>query len=274
MVKVLKASGEYEEFSEEKVQFSLQRAGVDGETQEAILERLKGKLFDGISTKEIYSLVFGWLDEKNPHLASRYNLKKAIMELGPSGYPFERFIAGILTNHGYQTVINQEIQGKCVSHEIDVIAKKENKLFMIECKFHNKAGTKTNVKKALYVYARFLDIKDSLVNVFGKEQKADKAWLVTNTKLTSKATTYSQCVNLKAISWNYPQNFSLRFLIEKSSLHPLTCLASLSQQEKQRVLEQGIVFCREFVESEKINFLIPKNKVEQVRQEARFVCRL
>ena len=274
MVKVLKASGEYEEFSEEKVRSSLQRAGVDEKTRDAIIERLKDKLFDGISTKEIYSLVFGWLKEKIPHLASRYNLKKAIMELGPSGYPFERFVAGILSQNGYQTVINQEIQGQCVSHETDVIAKKENKLFMIECKFHNKAGTKTNVKKALYIYARFLDVKNSTIDTFGKQSKIDEAWLVTNTKLTSRAVTYCRCVNLKAISWNYPPGESLRDLVEKSNLHPLTCLASLSQQEKQRVLEQGSVFCREFVESEKINFLIPKNKVEQVRQEARFVCRL
>jgi len=274
MIKVLKASGQYEEFSEEKVRSSLQRAGVGKEIQDTIVQRLKGELFDGITTKEVYSLVFGWLKEKKPYLASRYNLKRAIMELGPSGYPFERFVAGILAQNGYQTVINQEIQGKCVSHEIDVIVERENKLSMIECKFHNKAGTKTNVKKALYVYARFLDVKESLINVFGEESKIDEGWLVTNTKLTSRAITYCKCVGLKAIGWDYPSDFSLRSLIENSNLHPLTCLASLSQQEKQRILEQGTVFCREFVESEKLNFLVPKNKVEEVKEEARFVCRL
>jgi len=76
MIKVLKASGQYEEFSEEKVRSSLQRAGVGKEIQDTIVQRLKGELFDGITTKEVYSLVFGWLKEKKPYLASRYNLKR------------------------------------------------------------------------------------------------------------------------------------------------------------------------------------------------------
>lgn len=273
-IKVLKASGEYEAFSEEKVRSSLQRAGVDERTREEIFERLKNKLYDGIPTKEIYALVFAFLREKKAHLASRYNLKQAIMELGPSGYPFERFFAGVLGSLGYQTEVNREIEGKCVGHEVDVVALKEDKVSMIECKFHSKAGTKTNVKKSLYVYARFLDLKEQEFNVFGKRKKLDEAWLVTNTKLTSRAITYCRCVGLKAIGWDYPREFSLRLLVEQSNLHPLTCLNSLSSQEKQRILEQGIVFCRELGESEKINFLVPKNKVEQVRQEARSVCRL
>ena len=274
MVKVIKASGEYEEFSEEKVRSSLQRAGVDQETQDMIVQRLKEKLFKGITTKELYSLVFGWLKNKELHLASRYNLKRAIMDLGPSGYPFEKFVSGILSQNDYQTVINQEIQGKCISHEVDVIALKDEKLAMIECKFHSRAGTKTNVKKALYTYARFLDVRESGIIVFGKKRNFAEAWLTTNTKLTSRAITYCQCMQMKAIGWNYPENFSLRSLVEKSNLHPLTCLVSLSHQEKQQFLGQGIVFCRDLVENEKTNFLLSKNKIKEIKQEARSVSRL
>ena len=274
MIKVLKASGEYEEFSEEKVRSSLQRAGVDKETQDNILWRLKEKLFKGITTKEIYSLVFGWLKDKKSHLASRYNLKQAIMNLGPSGYPFERFMAGILSQNGYQTIINQEIQGKCISHEVDVVALKDEKLAMVECKFHSRVGTKTNVKKALYTYARFLDIQEIEISIFGKKRNFAEAWLATNTKLTSRAITYCQCMKMKAIGWNYPEGFSLRSLVEKTNFHPLTCLVSLSHQEKQQLLGKGIVFCRDLVESEKTNLLLSKNKIKEVKQEARSVSRL
>ncbi len=272
-MKVLKASGEYEEFSPEKVQASLKRAGVDEKTREAILKRLKTKLFDGISTKEIYSLVFGWLKEKKAPLASRYNLKRAIMELGPSGYPFEHFVAGVLANNGYQTLVGREVKGRCVTHEIDVFAQKNGRLSMIECKFHHKPGVKTNVKTALYVYARFLDIKDSLVLVFGQKRKIDKAWLVTNTKLTTRAIAYCQCVGLRAVGWDFPSSFGLRALVEKSNLHPLTCLSSLSNQEKQRFLAEGIVFCRDLIRSDKLKFFVPQKKIGQVRKEASFISR-
>ena len=256
MIKVLKASGEYETYDEKKVRNSLKRAGASHKLIDETINNLRSKLYDRIPASKIYTYVFKALRKSKSHVASKYNLKRAIMEFGPSGYPFEKFMAGVLQAYGYKTTLNQPIKGKCINHEIDVIAKKNNKNFIIECKFHNHPGTKTDVKVTLYVYARFLDIKSSNFH---------QAWLITNTKLTSNAKKYANCVGLKVISWDYPAGFSLRFLIEKSSLHPITCLNSLSRNEKEKLLEQNCVFCRDLVE-EKI-YILPRDRLKKAKSE-------
>lgn len=248
MIKVLKASGELEPFSEEKVRSSLQRARAESQTIEKIVAHVKNELYEGISTQKIYSHIFDLLRKEKSNLVSRYNLKEAIMELGPTGFPFEKFVAGILAAYNYVVEVGKIVEGKCVSHEIDIIAQKENEHFMIECKFHNRPGTKTDVKAALYVYARFLDVQNAWLATPGHRQKFHQAWLVTNTKVTSEAIDYTRCVGLKLISWDYPPEGSLRFLIEKSGLHPLTALESLSPSEKRRLLAQGIVFQKDLPE--------------------------
>lgn len=230
-VNVTKASGEMEPFSEDKVRFSLQRAGANQDLIAKILSHIKGELYDGIPTQKIYTHIFDLLKHEKTPLLSRYNLKEAIMQLGPTGFPFERFVAGILAVNDYKVEVDKIVEGKCVAHEIDVAAQKDGKSFMIECKYHNRPGTKTDVKVALYVWARFLDVQSTF----------NQGWLVTNTKATIEACDYARCVGLKLISWDWPAGESLRDLIEKSELHPVTSLG-LSYSDKQKLLAKGIVF--------------------------------
>ena len=213
-IKVKKASGEYQFFSEEKIRSSLARAGADRDLIDQVLIHLGSKLYQGITTKKIYEEVYSLLEELQHPLYSRYNLKEAIMSLGPSGYPFERFFAGLLDSQGYQTELNQVVEGHCVSHETDVLASKNNQYFFIECKYHNRRGTKTEIKSALYTYARFLDLTESQVMIKGKKGKASQAWLVTNTKVTNDVKKYAGCIGLKIVSWDYPATFNVRGLIE------------------------------------------------------------
>ena len=271
-VNIRKVSGELEPFSEEKVRSSLTRARIDKGVQDEIIRRLSSRLYEGITTRKIYSLVYGWLKDDKPYLASRYNLKRAVMSLGPTGYPFEKFIAGVLICCGFQATVSTIVKGRCIDHEVDVLAQKDEKRYMIECKFHNRQGIKTNVKVALYVDARFLDIKDTPINFFGKKT-VSQALLATNTKLTSQAIAYCRCKEMQMISWNYPQRFSLRELIEKEGLHPITCLSSLSRKEKQSLLNEGFVFCHDLVEGKKWFSLVARNKLEEVKEEARLVVK-
>lgn len=241
-MKVRKASGRLEDFSGEKVKNSLLRAGANHELANKILAHLEGELFDGITTREIYSHVFSLLKKWESPLASKYNLKAAIMQLGPAGYPFEQFVASILHHLGYEVEVGQIVKGKCVAHEVDIIARKDGEYSFIETKFHNKAGTKSDIKTALYVWARFLDVS-------GQDAKFKKGWLVTNTKATTQAIEYANCVRLKIVSWDYPEEGSLRYLIEKSKLHPITCLRTLKEREKKGLLNNGIVFCKDLVKT-------------------------
>jgi len=258
-IQVKKASGEIEAFSEAKVRSSLKRAGAKPKVINQVLAQLIGKLHDGITTKEIYRQVFDLLNQYQAGQGYRYSLKGALMQLGPSGYPFEKFIARLLTHLGYQTQTQVIVTGKCIDHEIDVVATKDQQKFMIECKYHNRSGTKSRSKDALYTQARFNDLADHFT----------QPWLVTNTKLTTSAIKYGQCQNMKLIAWRYPQKGSLEQLIETNNLHPLTCLTFLNHQDRQLLYQNGLVLCQDFAQTDdqKLSSLgLSSKAISQIRQ--------
>lgn len=243
-INVIKATGVIEPFSEEKVISSLKRAGAPEILAKQIVTQIIPHLYQNIPSFEIYNLVMETLKKEQKLLAERYNLKQAIMELGPTGYPFEKFMAAVLKEGGFENVItNKTVLGKCVSHEIDIVAERKKKTFMIECKFHNQPGARTDIKVALYTYARFLDVQ---------KRGFDNAWLITNTKVTQDVKAYCLCMGMEVTSWDYPDSQSLRKMIDKSMLHPVTAIASLSVEEKQSLLDRGIVFCRDYESCSKI----------------------
>ena len=49
---------------------------------------------------------------------------------------------------------------------------------------------------------------------------------------------------MKIIGWNYPIGGGLKDMIEKSGLHPITSLNSLSVHDKKTLLEKNIVLCK------------------------------
>lgn len=276
MIQVKKASGQIEPFSEEKVMLSLRRAGIDQDMAKIILSQLERKLYNGIPTYKIYSDIFNYLKKENPVFLGKFNLKKAIMELGPSGYPFEKFIGALLKHYGYTVQTGVNVFGRCVNHEVDVVAEKENQHFMIECKFHNQPGGCSDVKVALYVKARFDDIAAVWKEKTGHQEKFHQAWLVTNTRLTSDAIQYGECVGMKLIGWNYPTKGSLRDLIEDSGLHPITCLTSLSSAQKQLLLSHDIVLCKDLlnIRSNILTYInLSVDQMEKLKDEVEQLCR-
>lgn len=253
---VLKTTGQKEPFDEQKVLTSIQRAHLPKSLHQLVLNHIKSKLYEGIPSTEIYNLILEFLgSSEHPFSRSKYSLKEAIMNLGPTGYPFEDFFASILQSFGYNTQVRQIIRGKCISHEIDIIAQKDNHKYMIEAKFHNNIGTVSEVHVALYTNARFLDIKDN--NGF------NEGWLVTNTKITAEANAYAQCSNLKIISWDKPEGTSLRDLIEQSRLHPITILNSISHAHKILLLEKHTVMCKDIYKNPSLLDILPLNTEEK-----------
>lgn len=269
MINVLKASGEKELFDENKLRESIKRAGIPKGLQGLVEQHVKNKLYNNIPTSEIYKHITEFLETSEmPYSKSKYSLKQAIMTLGPSGYPFEDFVSEILKIQKYETQIRKIIVGKSINHEIDIIAKKNKIKLMIECKFHNRLGTKTDVQVALYTKARFDDVKE--LNNFSQ------AWIVTNTKVTKDVVDYTLFYDLKAISWNYPEKNSLRDLIENYYLFPITVLSSLSQSHKEKLLEKHIVLCKDLYEKQinldLLNF--SKEKKQKVLEELEFVLNI
>lgn len=93
---ITKASGERTLFLPNKLKLSLHRAGANDETIDAIMSEMESRVYEGIPTTEIYKIAFSLLKNKSRPAPGRYKLKRAIMELGPSGFPFEKYIAAIL----------------------------------------------------------------------------------------------------------------------------------------------------------------------------------
>ena len=183
-IDIIKSSGDKVKFSLDKLKTSLKRTGADLKTVNQIVDRVRDELYQGISTKEIYNRAFSLLKKKKSYLASKYKLKKAIYELGPTGFPFERFIGAILKYSGYKTEIGVVLQGQCVTHEVDVIAHKNGETSVIECKFHNEEGLNCNVKIPLYINSRYNDIKEFWKSHSKNKNTLTNGWVVTNTRFT------------------------------------------------------------------------------------------
>jgi len=273
---IIKANGEKAPFQIEKLINSLKRAGANKVIIRQIVHNIERVVYDGMTTKKIYQMAFRMLKGKARVSASRYKLKKAIMELGPSGFPFERFIGKILNQEGYQAEVGVIVQGHCVQHEVDVAALKDNKHYMIECKFHSDQGRFCNVKIPLYIQSRFIDVEKQWKKQPGHQTKFHQGWLYTNTRFTTDAIQYGTCAGLGLVSWDYPKHNSLKERIDKSGLHPLTSLTSITRAEKSKLLERDIVLCKEISDNPKLleEVGIPKTRHKKILADSRELCSL
>jgi hypothetical protein len=242
---VTKASGTEDVYSEEKLRHSLSRSGVGEKLINEIISEVSPRLFNGIPTREIYRLAFDILRKRSSSHAGRYNLKRAIMALGPSGFPFENYIAAIFKWQGYTIQMKKILEGVCVSHEIDVLAENERHVLLIECKYHNSPGIFSDVKVPLYIQSRYRDVLGNWNK--NSPKKPLEGWVVTNTKFSSDALRYGICAGLKLLGWNFPVKKSLSNLVDESGLYPITCLNTLTNKEKELILNSGIVLCKELI---------------------------
>jgi len=267
-IHVIKRNGESEPFSEEKVLHSMRRVGVPEDLQLEVVKHIREKVTGNeISTDEIFRHILEFLEPRDRKSSLRFNLRQSIFELGPTGYPFEQYLARIFRDEGYTVEVGVMMQGDCVTHEIDLLIMKDKTRQIVEAKFHNSHATKTDVQTALYTYARFLDVK--------QKNDIDNVWLITNTKLTQDAISYTQCKGMPAIAWNYPNEGNLQDFVEKPSMYPVTILNSLTDKEKQHLVEKDIVLCRDLLEkkdTELVDVLINKENLSRAREDANIIC--
>ncbi|MGJ1446995.1 restriction endonuclease [Sphingobacterium spiritivorum] len=243
-INITKASGHKAPFNKGKLKQSLLRSGANSELADEIVSEVMEMLVEGMSTRKIYKTALRLLRNTSRPMAARYNLKRAIMELGPSGFPFEQFVGVLLNQQGYRTQVGVIVRGHCVNHEVDVIAEKDNHHFMIECKFHNRQGYICDVKIPLYIQSRFLDVENTWKKIDGHAEKFHQGWVVTNTRFSEDAAQYGRCMNMNLVGWDYPGNNGLKDWIDSSGLHPVTCLTTLTHREKQELLDKKIVLCK------------------------------
>jgi Holliday junction resolvase-like predicted endonuclease len=246
---IKKNSIDVEPFSTQKLEHSLQRSGASKEDIENIISKIQPEIYDGISSNEIYKKAFAYLKKTNRTSASRYSLKRAIFELGPTGYPFERLVGALLREKGYETKVSVILNGECVTHEIDVLAEKEGNVYAIECKFHSDSKVFSNVKIPLYINSRFLDIQKQWNTNPKNTTHLKQGWLVTNTRFTIDAINYAKCVGLTLLSWDYPLNNGIKDNIDSFDLYPITTLINLSKDEKTTLISKDIILVKELYEN-------------------------
>ncbi len=273
---IKKASGALVPFSDDKLKRSLHKAGADESSIATIISEIKKELHPGISTKRIYRLALSLLKKDSGFIAARYRLKKAIMELGPSGFPFEKFIAGILRHQGYTVKVGEIVIGKCVQHEIDIIAEKEDHRFMIECKYHNQQGIFCDVKIPLYIQARFKDVESQWGKIPGSVTTFHQGWVVTNTRFSPDAIQYGTCAGLFLLGWDHPYKQGLKEQIDSMGLYPITCLATLTKYEKKQLLDSKIVLCKELAGSEQMlkSLGMNRTRISCILNEAEQLCNI
>lgn len=268
---IVKASGQREPFNEEKIRESLRRIDLGEYDIDRIVSRVKQKIKPGITSDQVLKMVLSMLQDKGLNYSARYNLKRAMIDLGPTGYPFEIFFSKILQEYGYDTEVGQIVRGHCANQEIDIIAVKDNKRYMVECKFHHTFGVKSDLKVALYTYARFLDVKEAWERKETSSDRIHQAMLVTNTKCSIDAIRFAECRGVKIICWKYPQKENLENLIDSKGLYPITVLPSLNKRAKNALFKEGVILARDLIGLDYGKIDLPKDKIVQLQDEASLI---
>jgi len=273
---VIKNSGEKEEFKPEKIMRTCIAAGASKKVADKIIKIISKKIYNGITTKKLLKMVIDLLEkEKYQHVAARYDSKNSILRLGPSGYPFEKFFAKLLAEYGYEVKVGTLVFGASIEHEIDILAEKDKKMHMIECKYHNALGIYTPVRDVLYTYARFLDLQEGFK--MKRCEKMDAVWVASNTKFSSDSILYAKHNGIKLTSWKYPKKESIKDLLVRKRLYPITVLRTIKKLELRNLIDANIIFCKDLSKGDvnKLEALtrIPKNRLMLLVEEARNIVR-
>ena len=258
-VNVTKYDGTKQAFNREKIIRTATRMGATRQAAEQIVDEIEHKAYDGMTTRKILQMLYTRLKKHRPTLKHQIDLRRALSLLN-SAPDFEQYIQQLLREHGYQVTPNQIIQGKCVQHEVDAIATKNNRTCFVEVKHHIKYHTPTGLDIPRIARAVLEDITEG--HQLGQNNhKIDYAMIVCNTKLSDYAKQYSDCRKISHIGWSSPQNQDLQTMIETKKLYPITILRGLNTQTRNRLTSNGI----------KHKTGIHKNKLEPILEAARAI---
>ncbi len=266
MLHVTKADGRRQIFEKEKIARTCIRMGASNEEARNIADKIEEKLKDGTETKKILQMIFSELENYRPEVKHIIDLREAISLLR-SKPDFEKFVGAILKSQGYQVQMNQIVAGKCVDHEIDVIANNSSEIIYVEVKHHLQHHTFTGLDVFLEANSTFEDLCEGYLR--GKNKiKFTRAVVVSNTKISDHAWRYSRCRGIDNIGWKSPPGDSLEDMIERNKLYPITLLKNLDRNEEEKLGDAEIILLRQLVEKDESEICsltkIPKTRIAKL----------
>lgn len=270
-IQIKKQSGEIVSFDKNSLHRSLINSGTNLEDANQICDKITNEIYNGISTKELYEKAFGLLKNLKSSVAARYSLKRALQDLGPEGFFFEKWVAKIFEVQGYDTITSQTLTGKStINHEVDVIISNKTEDIVCECKFRNDIDAKISVTTPMYFLSRFIDLKDNSFTFFNRPFKPQKGYLITNAFFTTDSIAFAECYDISLISWNYPEDKSIKRLTDYHGLYPITCLTTLTKKEEQILLSKNCILVRELVKNPVLldHFKFSAERKELILKEA------
>jgi hypothetical protein len=127
----------------------------------------------------------------------------------------------------------------------------------------------------LYIQSRFVDINTYYNHINGHKALFQEGWVYTNTRFSSDAIEYGNCMGLKLVSWDYPNGSNLIDKIEQFKLYPITTLVILSKNDKIKLLESGVVLCKELCSNPDLLYEahIDKKKHSQILTNCHEICK-
>ena len=272
-ITVIKSSGEKQALDLDKIRRTVLRSGAPVDIAERVASEVQKRAYDGIPTHELFSLVRVLLQREYPAAARRYNLRDAIIKLGPAGFEFEKYIAGLLSAYGYDAELPPILEGICVSHEVDISIEKNGRTAMIEAKFRHEPGVFINIKDTMATWMRFLDISEAAR--VGRAPHFDECWIVTNSRFSHDSISFGHCKNMVMLSWDHPHERPLPRWIDEVGLYPITILEKVDRETFPAFSAANIMLLQDFVKRsprELRNLLkLPQNKIDELLEEAKMV---
>lgn len=167
--------------------------------------------------------------------------------MGPAGYPFEHLIGELFRRQGFEVEVGVVAEGVTISHEMDVIATKNGRQHLMECKFSRDQGNRLSVQVPLYVHSRVNDIVEKRQQQPEYKDLSFTPWVVTNARFSSDSMEYSKYKGIELLGWDYPEGNALKDMIEREMIFPVTILKHLNKIEKQQLMAKGIVTCAQLL---------------------------
>ena len=270
-VYVMKADGTLQLFDREKVVRTCLRMGVSRGVAEEVAREVENRLYDGIPTRKILQMTFTLLRRYKPTIRHLLDLRKGL-SLMDSKPEFETFVQVLLAHNGFEVSPNTLVAGRCGTHEVDAIARKDGVTFFVEAKHHVNYHTPTGLDESRIARAILEDVTEGFE--LGKSSlKIDRAMIVTNTRYSEHAMHYGKCRNILQIGWNSPANLSLQNMIEVKNLYPLSCLRGLKRETKTKLVNSGIVLMKQLFEEKPSTLArktgVPKETLKQITEKAK-----